>query len=259
MNAIISNFNWDSTKVYELCLSDMNLKIKIEIWSDIVCPFCYLGLKKLDQALYSTGSTSYFVKEWHSFQLDPEFPAGVSENTTSYLAKRKGVTENEIVQLYSRLIEQGSAYGINFQFDKALTFNTMDAHRLIQWSKSQGKTNELEDELFKAYFTHGTDLSKTENLISICESIGLSEHGAKSALQNQQYSIQIEEDKYTASQFGIRGVPYFIIDERFPISGAMPDTVFENTLKNVLARHKTTSVTQNPESGSSCEIDGNCN
>lgn len=215
----------------------MGKKIKIEIWSDVVCPFCYLGFRKLEHALKKTGLGGYFETEWQSFQLDPEYPSGQSESTTSYLAQRKGVPESQIRQIYSRLTEQGKIYGIDFHFDTALTFNTRKAHQLIQWSKNYSNSTELEVAFFKAYFTNGANLSIPENLITIAESVGLNGEDARFVLNDQKHDVKIEEDKYAASQLGVRGVPYFLIGGEFPIAGAMPDEVFENTLRMAAANH----------------------
>lgn len=236
----------------------MNNKIKIDIWSDVVCPYCYLGFKKLEQALKNTGLSGYFEYEWHSFQLDPEFPADHAELTTSYLAIHKNLSESQIEQMHKRLIEQGVEYGIDYQFGKALSFNTLNAHKLLQWSKTKSKATELEKALFNAYFTQGEDLSKPETLFSICESIGLDRREAESVILDRQYAEQIEEDKYTASQFGIRGVPYFIIGEKYPVSGAMPDSVFELTLRNVFKHHPDQQKLNDLTNGESCSMDGSC-
>lgn len=216
----------------------MSRKIVIEIWSDVVCPYCYIGIKKLEHALKSTGLTGFFEIKWHSFQLDPEFPVGSTENTTTYLAQRKGISGSQIRQIYSQLSEQGKIYGIDFQFDKALTFNTRNAHRIIQWSKLTGKTTQLENAFFKAYFTHGADLSKPDNLVAICESVGFQRQEVLTAFINPENEALIEEDSYMAKQLGIRGVPYFLIGEKFPVSGAMPDAVFENTLRNAYLHYQ---------------------
>ena len=230
----------------------MNQKIRIEIWSDVVCPFCYLGIRKLERAMEVTGLTGYFEIQWHSFQLDPDFPAGITENTTAYLAERKGMAQSQIKQIYSQLTEQGRKYGIDFQLEKALSFNTLNAHRILQWSKTTGRSTELEEAFFKAYFTQGADLSKPENLIAVCKGLGFEHQEIQAALKDPQYSIQIEEDKYAASQLGIRGVPYFLIGEKSAVSGAQPDEVFENTLRNVFSQYQSPERINTTDSAGVC-------
>lgn len=237
----------------------MNKKIKIEIWSDVVCPFCYLGLRKLERALEVTGLNGHFEIQWHSFQLDPDFPVGITENTTAYLAERKGIDQSQVKQMYGQIAEQGRRYEIDFQFDKALSFNTLDAHRIIQWSKTTGRSTELEEAFFKAYFTQGADLSKSENLIAVCVGLGFEYQQMQAAIEEPQYSILIEEDKYAASQMGIRGVPYFLVGDKLTVSGAQPDEVFESTLRNVFSQYQSTGRIEPTESAGTCSTEGECN
>jgi predicted DsbA family dithiol-disulfide isomerase len=132
------------------------------------------------------------------------------------------------------LKDQGKNYGIDFQFDKALSFNTSDAHRLWQWSKKSDKSNEVKDALFHAYFTTGIDLSVNENLLDVIAGTGLDIYEAEKILYSDSFEEQLEEDKYEASQMGIRGVPYFLINEKAVISGAQDDKVFEHVLSAAL-------------------------
>jgi predicted DsbA family dithiol-disulfide isomerase len=134
------------------------------------------------------------------------------------------------------LTDQGKNYGIDFQFDKALSFNTYDAHRLWQWSKKSDKSNEVKDALFLAYFTNGIDLSIKENLLDVIAGTGLDISEAENILYSDLFEDRLEEDKYQASQMGIRGVPYFLINEKLVISGAQDDKVFENMLLAALTQ-----------------------
>jgi predicted DsbA family dithiol-disulfide isomerase len=205
-------------------------KIKIEIWSDIVCPFCYLGKKKIERAIRKLNLKTRPEIIWHSFQLDPHFPKDASISSPKYLSEKKGISEEQINGIHKHLVSQGSLYGIDFQFDKALTFNTYDAHRLWQWSKRLNKSDEVKEALFRAYFTDGIDLSVKENLLDVIADSGLNKDEAEKILNSDSFEQQVEEDKYQASQLGIRGVPYFLINEKAVISGAQDDKVFENVL-----------------------------
>jgi predicted DsbA family dithiol-disulfide isomerase len=209
-------------------------KLKIEIWSDIVCPFCYLGKKKLEQAIGKLNLKTSPEIIWHSFQLDPSFPKNISISSAQYLSEKKKIPSDQLNVMHQHLASQGKVYGINFQFDKALSFNTFDAHRLWQWSKKSGKSNEVKDALFLAYFTMGTDLSKNENLLSVISENGLDKDEAAEILNSDLFDQELEEDKYQASQLGIRGVPYFLINEKTVISGAQDDKVFEHVLSAAL-------------------------
>jgi predicted DsbA family dithiol-disulfide isomerase len=205
-------------------------KLKIEIWSDIVCPFCYLGKKKLQQAISKLGISEITEIIWHSFQLDPDFPANYSVSSTKYISEKKNIPAEQLREMHQYLVSQGKSYGIDFQFGKALSFNTFDAHRLWQWTKKFNKSNEAKEALFKAYFTNGIDLSHNINLLNVMESLGLDRDEAEMILNSHSYEQELEEDRYQSRQLGIRGVPYFLINNKEVISGAQDDKVFESVL-----------------------------
>jgi predicted DsbA family dithiol-disulfide isomerase len=207
-------------------------KIKIEVWSDIVCPFCYLGKRKLNKALERLGLKGKAEIIWHSYQLDPDFPKDKSVMSLQYLMETRHYQASQIEGIHQYLTEQGKLYNIDFQFHKALTFNTYDAHRLWQWSKSLGKSDELKEAMFLEYFTKGTDLSDNDNLLNIIDMLGLNRSEASVILSSDAWEQEVEMDKYQARQLGIRGVPYFLINDKVDISGAQDDKVFESVLSS---------------------------
>lgn len=208
--------------------------IKIDIWSDIVCPFCFIGKKKLELAISKLHLSEQVEIEWHSFQLDPDFPKGEAIPSTSYLAQRKNYPIEQINTIQQQLTTSAKVYGIDFQFEKALSFNTIEVHRLWQWSKNLGKSSELKEALMKAYFSDGIDLSKEENVLQVVENCGLDKLEAESILRSNQFSNEVDEDIYKASQIGVRGVPFFVLNNQFAISGAQDDSVFENAFLKLI-------------------------
>ena len=208
--------------------------IKIDIWSDIVCPFCFIGKKKLEQAISKLQLSEEVEIEWHSFQLDPDFPKGEAIPSSEYLAKRKNFPLDQINAIEQQLTANAKNYGIDFHFKKALSFNTLEVHRLWQWSKSFGKSSELKEALMKAYFTDGIDLSKEENVLQVVENCGLDKLKAQAILRSNQFSNEVDEDIYHASQIGVRGVPFFVLNNQFAISGAQDDSVFETSLLKLI-------------------------
>lgn len=208
--------------------------IKIDIWSDIVCPFCFIGKKKLEQAISKLQLSEQVEIEWHSFQLDPDFPKGEAIPSSTYLAKRKNYPIDQINAIQQQLTASAKVYGIDFQFEKALSFNTIDVHRLWQWSKTLGKSSELKEALMIAYFTDGIDLSKEENVLQVVENCGIDKLEAQAILKSNQFSNEVDEDIYHASQIGVRGVPFFVLNNQFAISGAQDDSVFENALLKLI-------------------------
>lgn len=209
-------------------------KVKIEIWSDVVCPFCYIGKKKLERAISKLNAADLTEINWHSFQLDPDFPEGVGIPSVEYLSERKGYSEEQVTIMHNRLAGQAKPYGIDFQFKKSLSFNTRKAHRLWQWSKQFGKANELKEAFMKAHFTDGIDLSKSEKLLQVVEGVNLNRSEAETALMNQSWDSEVQTDIDRARSIGIRGVPFFLINGKYSISGAQPDEVFDRALATAL-------------------------
>ena len=209
-------------------------KVVVEVWSDVVCPFCYLGKKKLEQAIQKLGATGKVEIRWHSFQLDPDNPKGQSVPAATHLVENRGYDPQQLQRVQQNLQSSGSAYGIDFQFEKTYTFNTFDAHRIWQWSKSYGKENEMKEALMKAYFTEGKDLSKDNALLEIVASLGLDRHRAERVLATDEYAVAVLQDQKQARAIQIGGVPYFLIDGEMVISGAQGDEVFEQTLQQAL-------------------------
>lgn len=212
-------------------------KITVEIWSDIVCPFCFVGKKKIELAISKLKAEDQVNVVWRSFQLDPDFPMNTSISTNEHLVK-KGYPQEQVSIMTSQLSEQGKVYGIDFKFDKSRAFNTMNAHRLIQWAKVTDKSNELKEAFMYSYFTEGIDLSKSENLLLVIEKVGLNALEAKQILETNAYSKEVEDDIKLAQQLGVRGVPYFVINNNVTISGAQNDKVFEKEINAALKHLK---------------------
>lgn len=216
-----------------------NDKVTIEVWSDIVCPFCLIGKKKLGQAIEKQNAQDQVEIIWRSFQLDPEFPKSQATPGMQNLTERKRYPANQVHAMCGQLTEQGKAYSIHFNFDSALTINTWDAHRLIQWSKEYNKSHQLKEALMTAHFSKGADLSTLEGLINVTNSVGLNSTEAVAVLASDRYSIEVSADIMRAQSLGIRGVPYFLIDGKQSISGAQSDAVFEQMIQGVLRDRKT--------------------
>jgi len=209
--------------------------IKIEIWSDMVCPFCLIGKKKMEQAIQNLGLQQQVEIQWHSYQLDPTFPQHTAVPATQSLIEKKGISEAQLKGMYHHLETMGSHYGVDFKFDKSLTFNTLDTHRLWHWTMQFHKENEWKEAVMQAYFTHGIDLSQKANLLALIQQIGLNPQEAESVLEASQFEEEVRQDLYQAQTIGIRGVPFFLFNDKFAISGAQEDSVFEDTLRKMLA------------------------
>ncbi len=218
-------------------------KIKIEIWSDVVCPFCFIGKRKMEHAVTKLNAEDKLEIIWHSFQLDSNFPKNISVPSTKHLSEKKGYPVEQIKGMYHQLANQGKKYDIDFQFDNALSFNTLDVHRLIQWSKTLNKSNELKEAFMLAYFTNGVDLSQQESILKVLKNVGLDSVKGSAVLNSDDYKQKVEQDIYQSRQLGIRGVPHFLINEKEVISGAQNDSVFENILSAALTKMKPKEIT----------------
>jgi predicted DsbA family dithiol-disulfide isomerase len=177
--------------------------ITISIWSDVVCPFCYVGKRKLEQALERTGLANSATIQWHSFQLDTSIPKGVALPATQHIAEHKGMAQSALVQAQQRLIEQGKLYDIDFQFSKSLAVNTEGLHRLLHWAKAFNKANALKTAFLKAHFTDGIDLSKAEQVKAVVEQTGLNGAAAVQVLNSDHYTQEFQQDLALAKQIGI--------------------------------------------------------
>ena len=212
--------------------------ITIEIWSDIVCPFCYVGKKKIQQVIEKLNIEDEVQMIWRSYQLDPDLPSEKAYPSLEYLMLKKNISAEQMQGMNEYLKQQGLEYGIDFQLDKSMVFNTFNAHRLLQWSKEFNKSSELKEAFMKAYFTDGIDLSNPDNLISAVGMVGLDTEKAKEIFNSTSYSESVNDDIYQSKTINLRGVPHFLFNDKFFISGAQEDLVFENAIKGELLRQK---------------------
>lgn len=230
-------------------------KITIEVWSDVVCPSCYIGMKQIEQAISNLQVEDRVELVLRSFQLDPNFPENQSMSSLENLAELKGYGMTAVKQMCERIHPVGKSFGIDFQFDKALIYNTRNAHRLIHWSKSFGKSLELEEALFKAYFCDGIDLSDLKNMLQIIELTGLNRSKAKSIIEGNEFEKEVNLDLELANSIGVRGVPYFLFAKQKTVSGYQQDGVFEELISNAL---NNSNYIKDSLNGNSCSIDSGC-
>lgn len=206
--------------------------MKIKIWSDIMCPFCYIGKRHFENALAQFSRADELEIEWKSFQLDPSLPKMKERvDVYEYLAKSKGFSIQDSKEMHDNVVKMAKNVGLEYNFDRAVIANSFDAHRLIQFAKTKGKGNEIEEVLFAAYFTNGLDMSNLDTLIEIGSSIGLSPLELEAILHSEDFSNEVHNDSIEAQRFGVRGVPYFVLDNKYAISGAQPSSVFLEALE----------------------------
>lgn len=208
--------------------------MKIEIWSDIMCPFCYIGKRQLENALASFPDNSFEI-EWKSFQLDPTITPQSGKDVFTFLAERKGMTIEQSKEMHKGVTERAKSVGLDYHFEKAIISNSLDAHRIIHLAKKHQLGDEMEEIFFKAYFTEGKDLNKSETLIELAVQAGLDPNEAREVVENKKlYLDDVHNDITEAQQIGVQGVPFFVFDRKYAVSGAQPIETFVNTINEVL-------------------------
>ena len=209
--------------------------MKIEIWSDIMCPFCYIGKRRLENALERFPHRDEAEIVWKSFQLNPSMKTEPGKSITEYLAEKKGWTLEFTRQQHERLTQAARDLGLLYDFDRAVVANSFDAHRLIQAAKAKGLGDPMEERLFKAYFSEGGNIADHETLVRLGREAGLDGAEAERVLVGGAFAEEVEADIREASQLGITGVPFFVFDRKFAVSGAQETGVFLKALERARA------------------------
>ncbi len=235
-------------------------KMKIEIWSDVMCPFCYIGKRNFETAMAQFADKEDIEVIWKSYQLDPTIPEVASETYEDYLVKRKGISLEQAKSTLANVAQSAKQAGLDYHFDKALMVSSHKAHLLIQFAKTKNLGNEAEERLFKAFFTEGKNIADITTLTQLGKEIGLDEQELQVAFTDEKYAQLVKNDIQEAQQIGVSGVPFFVIDRKYAVSGAQPPQVFLETLEKSFAEWRKL----NPKSqfeiieGQSCNTDGKC-
>ncbi|WP_343638451.1 DsbA family oxidoreductase [Chryseobacterium sp.] len=230
--------------------------MKIEIWSDVMCPFCYIGKNNFEQALNKLPFKDEVEIEWKSFQLDPTLDPKETQDTIQYFREKKGVAEAQAAQMLGQVTQMGKGAGIDFNFGKTLITNTFSAHKLLHLAKKHNKSNEMEEALFIAHFIDGKNVGDTEVLTALAESLGIDREEALQAITTDQLDYEVNQDIQEARNNGISGVPFFVLNGKYAVSGAQPAEVFENALQQTYKETVSPFKDISGENGASCDADG---
>ncbi|HRP55005.1 DsbA family oxidoreductase [Agriterribacter sp.] len=202
--------------------------MKINIWSDIRCPFCYIGKKKFEKALDAFAEKDKVEVIWRSFQLDPNLETKPGISAVDHIAAIKGISKKDAGEMHDHVTRVAKEAGLDFNFEKAVVANSFNAHRLIQLAKTKGLGNEAEEQLFKAHFTEGKNIDDEETLINTAIAVGLNKEEVKDMLASGAFAKEVEEDERQAHAIGVRGVPFFVFNDKYAVSGAQsPDTFLQ--------------------------------
>ena len=211
--------------------------MKVEIWSDVMCPFCYIGKRRFEAALEKFEHKAEVDVEWRSFQLNPQMRTIPGKSLNEYLAESKGWTLDYASRANEHVTQMAAEVGLQYNMNIAVVANSFDAHRLLQFAKTKGLGNQVEECLFRAYFTEGKNTADHEVLVELGVEAGLDNREVREVLESNAFADEVRNDLELAEQFGIRGVPFFVFDRKYAVSGAQPEAVFLQTLETCFSEN----------------------
>jgi len=205
--------------------------IKVDIWSDVQCPWCYIGKRKFEAGAAEFGGE--VEVEYHSFELSPDTPVEYEGTPVEYLSQRKGMPVDQVEQMLERVTGIAKNVGLDYDYDHVHQTNTVISHELIHFAKSKGRQLEMKERLLKAYFVNGEHVGRIPNLVAIAVELGYDEAEVTEALESHRFLKDVKVDVALAQEYGIQGVPFFVIDGKYGVSGAQEAAAFANVLAQV--------------------------
>lgn len=229
--------------------------LRVEIWSDIACPWCWVGKRHLEAAIERFGREVEVV--WRAFELDPAAPKAHPPGTdyVQRLANKYRTTRDQAQGMIDRMTQVGADNGLDFRFDRARPGNTFDAHRLLHWAAAQGRQDALKERLFVAYMHEGKSVADHEVLIELAAEVGLDPERAQALLSSDEHAREVRHDESTAAQLGVSGVPFFVIDGRYAVSGAQPSEVLHQAMERAHGGDEATP-SRSDDAAEGCGPDG---
>lgn len=207
--------------------------MKIEVWSDFVCPFCYIGKRRLESALGQFPHKDNIELEYKSYELAPNAKVNPGQNMHEYLSAEKGMSLEQARNMNESLGKQAEEVGLTYHFDTMQLTNSFDAHRVAKYATEKGKGKDMTERLLKAYFTDSELISDHATLIRLADEVGLDKDEVTALLKVDDYAMHVRGDEEQARQLGAEGVPFFVFNEKYAVSGAQPTEVFSEVLEKV--------------------------
>ena len=205
--------------------------IKVDIWSDVQCPWCYIGKRKFEAAVEQSGIP--VEVEYHSFELSPDTPADYEGTPAEYLSQRKGLPMPQVEQMIDRVAGIARAVGLDYDYEHMHQTNTVKAHELLHYAKAHGRQLEMKEALLRAYFIDGGHVGRIDDLVAVAAEHGFDEVDVREALESNRHLADVKADVAQAAAYGINGVPFFVFDGQFGVSGAQETATFANVLEQV--------------------------
>ncbi len=214
----------------------MTDKITIDVWSDIACPWCYIGKRNLETGLAQTADDADAPQvevTFHSFELSPDTPVDFEGDEVDFLAGHKGMPRERVSEMLEQVTGVAAGSGLEYRFDLLQHTNTVKAHELLHFAKGHGRQNEMAERLMSAYFTEGKHVGRVDDLVELATEIGLDADATRHALESSRHLADVRADQAQAQAYGIQGVPFFVIDGKYGVSGAQPADAFAQITRQV--------------------------
>jgi predicted DsbA family dithiol-disulfide isomerase len=205
--------------------------MRVDVWSDVICPWCYIGKRKFEAGAAEFGGE--VEVEYHSIELAPDTPVDFDGTPADYLAQRKGLTHDQVGQMLERVTGIAASVGLDYDYDSVHQTNTVKAHELLHYAKSRGRQLEMKERLLKAYFVNGEHVGRIDDLADIAAELGFDRADVVRALESNEFLAAVKADVAQAQEYGIQGVPFFVIDGKYGISGAQEASTFAAALQQV--------------------------
>ncbi|MGA8987124.1 DsbA family oxidoreductase [Aeromicrobium sp.] len=210
----------------------MNKTVKVDIWSDIACPWCFVGKRRFEAAATQyTEAGGEVAVEYHSFELAPDTPVDFDGTEVDFLVRHKGMPAEQVTRMLEQMTQLATTEGLSYDFDALQHTNTVKAHELLHHAKAKGRQLDMKERLLAAYFEEGRHVGRIDDLADLAEEIGLDRAEAVEAMTSGQFLPAVEADKDQAYEYGISGVPFFVVDGRFGVSGAQDPAAFLDILQ----------------------------
>lgn len=230
----------------------------VEIWSDIACPWCWIGKRRFERALAEFEHRDAVTVVWRSFELDPTAPRRHDEPQPQLLARKYGVPVAQAEAMNARMTGQAASEGLEFHLDRTVVGNTFDAHRLLHLAAATGDRETLIERLFAAYLTEGEALGEPEVLVRLATESGLDADQVRALLAGDRFAADVRRDEERARTLGVTGVPFFAVDEKYGISGAQPPELILETLRRRWAEAPIGLTSVTPAGDADGCVDGSC-
>lgn len=226
--------------------------MKIELWSDFACPFCYIGKKRFEKALNRFPHKDEVEVIYKAYQLNPQAPKVMAGSSYESFARGHGMSVEQAKQRFQMFTDNAKSVGLTYNYDIIQMTNTFDAHRLAKWANTLGKEALLTDRFMKAYFTEGHNLANFDELVKLSEEVGLNPEEARKVLESSDFASEVKAQINESRQIGVQGVPFFVINRKYGVSGAQAEEYFYGALEQIYAEEHPLQSLDDQDEGAAC-------